>query len=342
MKSRRPPTFAPECGASALQWFGACPSCGAAGTLSETITEGGSPPGSRTRHDARVVGSPAEGSSASRPASASSTVRSAAGWWRGRWCFSAAIRESASRRCCCRRSARLRTALCMSRVKNRWSRSRCGRGAWASRPAGCASRRNAARARARRAGSRAPRVAVIDSIQTLWSEAPAVGAGIGRAGTRVRGAAHAPRQARRHRALHRRPLTKEGAIAGPRVLEHIVDTVLYFEAIQLRFSPVARGEEPLRRGERARRVRHDGKGLKGVSNPSRLFLADHDKPVPGSCVLATLEGTRPLLVEIRAGRPAHTPTRAGSRSGWRPTGSRCCSPCCTGTRASPLGSRTCS
>jgi DNA repair protein RadA/Sms len=50
------------------------------------------------------------------------------------------------------------------------------------------------------------------------------------------------------------------------------------------------------------------KGLRGVSNPSRLFLADHERPVPGSCVLATLEGTRPLLVEIQAlVDPAHTP-----------------------------------
>jgi DNA repair protein RadA/Sms len=96
-------------------------------------------------------------------------------------------------------------------------------------------------------------------------------------------------------------VTKEGAIAGPRVLEHIVDSVLYFEgdpssafrlvrAVKNRFGAV---------NELGVFAMTD-KGLKGVSNPSRLFLSTHEKPVSGSCVLATLEGTRPLLVEIQA------------------------------------------
>jgi DNA repair protein RadA/Sms len=96
-------------------------------------------------------------------------------------------------------------------------------------------------------------------------------------------------------------VTKEGAIAGPRVLEHIVDTVLYFEgdpnsafrlvrAVKNRFGAV---------NELGVFAMTD-KGLKGVANPSRLFLSTHEKPIPGSCVLATLEGTRPLLVEIQA------------------------------------------
>ncbi len=96
-------------------------------------------------------------------------------------------------------------------------------------------------------------------------------------------------------------VTKEGALAGPRVLEHIVDTVLYFEgdthssfrlvrAIKNRFGAVnelgvfAMGE----------------RGLRGVSNPSALFLSQHDAQVAGSCVMVTQEGTRPLLVEIQA------------------------------------------
>jgi DNA repair protein RadA/Sms len=104
-------------------------------------------------------------------------------------------------------------------------------------------------------------------------------------------------------------VTKEGAIAGPRVLEHIVDTVLYFEgdphssfrlvrAIKNRFGAV----------NELGVFAMTETGLKGVSNPSKLFLSNHDKPVPGSCVLATIEGTRPLLVEIQAlVDPAHTP-----------------------------------
>jgi len=92
-------------------------------------------------------------------------------------------------------------------------------------------------------------------------------------------------------------VTKEGALAGPRVLEHIVDTVLYFEgdthssfrlvrAIKNRFGAVNEI------GVFAMTER----GLKGVANPSAIFLSTHGDPVAGSCVLGTLEGTRPRLV----------------------------------------------
>jgi DNA repair protein RadA/Sms len=96
-------------------------------------------------------------------------------------------------------------------------------------------------------------------------------------------------------------VTKEGALAGPRVLEHMVDTVLYFEgdthssfrlvrAIKNRFGAVNEI------GVFAMTER----GLKGVANPSAIFLSTHSAPVAGSCVLVTLEGTRPLLVEVQA------------------------------------------
>jgi DNA repair protein RadA/Sms len=154
-----------------------------------------------------------------------------------------------------------------------------------------------------------PRVAVIDSIQTLWSEALQSAPG---SVAQVREcAAQLTRHAKRDGTalLLIGHVTKEGAIAGPRVLEHIVDTVLYFEgdphssfrlvrAVKNRFGAVNE------LGVFAMTER----GLKGVSNPSRLFLSDHDQPVPGACVLATLEGTRPLLVEIQAlVDTAHTP-----------------------------------
>jgi DNA repair protein RadA/Sms len=154
-----------------------------------------------------------------------------------------------------------------------------------------------------------PRVAVIDSIQTLWSEVLQSAPG---SVAQVREcAAQLTRHAKRAGAAlfivgH---VTKEGAIAGPRVLEHIVDTVLYFEGDPNSAFRLVRAAK-----NRFGAVNELGvfamteKGLKGVVNPSRLFLADHEKPVPGSCVLATLEGTRPLLVEIQAlVDPAHTP-----------------------------------
>jgi DNA repair protein RadA/Sms len=146
-----------------------------------------------------------------------------------------------------------------------------------------------------------PEVAVVDSIQTLWSEALESAPG---SVAQVREcAAQLARFAKKSGTAlfiigH---VTKEGAIAGPRVLEHIVDTVLYFEgdpnssfrlvrAIKNRFGAV---------NELGVFAMTD-KGLRAVANPSALFLQRHEKDVAGSCVLATLEGTRPLLVEIQA------------------------------------------
>jgi len=96
-------------------------------------------------------------------------------------------------------------------------------------------------------------------------------------------------------------VTKEGALAGPRVLEHIVDTVLYFEGDTHSSFRLVRAFK-----NRFGAVNELGvfamteKGLKGVSNPSAMFLSQHSAPVAGSCVLVTEEGTRPLLVEIQA------------------------------------------
>jgi DNA repair protein RadA/Sms len=146
-----------------------------------------------------------------------------------------------------------------------------------------------------------PQLVVIDSIQTLYSEALTSAPG---SVAQVREcAAQLTRMAKTNNITmilvgH---VTKEGALAGPRVLEHIVDTVLYFEgdthssfrlvrAIKNRFGAVNE------LGVFAMTER----GLRGVSNPSALFLSQHETQVPGSCVMVTQEGTRPLLVEIQA------------------------------------------
>jgi DNA repair protein RadA/Sms len=146
-----------------------------------------------------------------------------------------------------------------------------------------------------------PQVAVIDSIQTVYSEQLTSAPG---SVAQVREcAAHLTRAAKSSGAaiVLVGNVPKEGAIAGPRVLEHMVDTVLYFEgdthssfrlvrAIKNRFGAVNEI------GVFAMTER----GLKGVSNPSAIFLSQHSQPVPGSCVLVTLEGTRPMLVEVQA------------------------------------------
>jgi DNA repair protein RadA/Sms len=146
-----------------------------------------------------------------------------------------------------------------------------------------------------------PRFCVIDSIQTLFSDAltsaPGSVAQVRECAAQLTRAAKASGVA----LVLVGHVTKEGALAGPRVLEHIVDTVLYFEgdthssfrlvrAIKNRFGAVNEiGVFAM--------TEH---GLRGVSNPSAIFLSTHDAPVPGSCVLVTLEGTRPLLVEVQA------------------------------------------
>lgn len=146
-----------------------------------------------------------------------------------------------------------------------------------------------------------PAIAVIDSIQTVYSETLTSAPG---SVAQVREcAAQLTRYAKQSGCaiLLVGHVTKEGAIAGPRVLEHIVDTVLYFEgdtgssfrlvrAIKNRFGAV----------NEIGVFAMTEKGLKGVSNPSAIFLSHHGAPVPGSCVLVTQEGTRPLLVEIQA------------------------------------------
>ena len=146
-----------------------------------------------------------------------------------------------------------------------------------------------------------PRVAVIDSIQTLWSETLQSAPG---SVAQVREcAAQLTRHAKRSGTalLLIGHVTKEGAIAGPRVLEHIVDTVLYFEGDPHSAFRLVRAVK-----NRFGAVNELGvfamteKGLRGVNNPSALFLSTHEKPVAGSCVLVTIEGTRPLLVEIQA------------------------------------------
>ncbi len=146
-----------------------------------------------------------------------------------------------------------------------------------------------------------PRIMAVDSIQTVYTDL--LQSAPGSVGQVRESAAQLVRYAKQHNTAlflvgH---VTKEGTLAGPRVLEHMVDTVLYFEgehgsryrvirAIKNRFGAV---------NELGVFAMTD-KGLKEVSNPSAIFLSRHDEPVAGSVILVTREGTRPLLVEVQA------------------------------------------
>ncbi|MFD1912215.1 DNA repair protein RadA [Halodurantibacterium flavum] len=158
-----------------------------------------------------------------------------------------------------------------------------------------------------------PALAIIDSIQTMWADHVESAPG---SVAQVRQAAHELVTFAKRRGVsviivgH---VTKEGQIAGPRVVEHMVDTVLYFEgerghqfrilrAVKNRFGPA----------DEIGVFEMTGGGLAQVTNPSALFLSERDQPSAGSVVFAGIEGTRPVLVEFQAlvaPSPLGTPRR---------------------------------
>ena len=150
-------------------------------------------------------------------------------------------------------------------------------------------------------------LAIIDSIQTLWADMVEAAPG---SVAQVRASAHELVSFAKKRGTaiilvgH---VTKDGQIAGPRVVEHMVDCVLYFEgerghqfrilrAVKNRFGP----------SDEIGVFEMTGAGLAEVLNPSALFLSERGQASPGSAVFAGIEGTRPVLTEISgAGRPFH-------------------------------------
>jgi DNA repair protein RadA/Sms len=146
-----------------------------------------------------------------------------------------------------------------------------------------------------------PQFVIIDSIQTMWADNVESAPG---SVSQVRSAAHELTSFAKRKGLsvvlvgH---VTKDGQIAGPRVIEHMVDTVLYFEgerghqfrilrAVKNRFGPA----------DEIGVFEMTGRGLAEVTNPSALFLSERGEPSPGSVVFAGIEGTRPMLVELQA------------------------------------------
>ncbi len=146
-----------------------------------------------------------------------------------------------------------------------------------------------------------PRVLVVDSIQTIWSEQLTAAPG---SVSQVReSAARLVRFAKESGTSiflvgH---VTKEGGIAGPRVLEHMVDAVLYFEGeTGSRFRILRAFKNRFGAVNELGVFAMGDKGLREVPNPSAIFLSTHESPTPGSAVMVTREGTRPLLVEVQA------------------------------------------
>ncbi|HEX6591259.1 MAG TPA: DNA repair protein RadA [Moraxellaceae bacterium] len=146
-----------------------------------------------------------------------------------------------------------------------------------------------------------PRVLVVDSIQTIYTEA-------------LQSAPGGVSQIRESAALLTRyakqsgcalflvgHVTKEGALAGPRVLEHIVDCVLYFEGeADSRYRVIRAVKNRFGAVNELGVFAMTDRGLREVSNPSAIFLSRHSEAIPGSIVMVTRDGSRPLLVEVQA------------------------------------------
>lgn len=146
-----------------------------------------------------------------------------------------------------------------------------------------------------------PRILVVDSIQTIYTEA-------------LQSAPGGVSQIRESAALLTRfakqsgcalflvgHVTKEGALAGPRVLEHMVDCVLYFEGeADSRYRVIRAVKNRFGAVNELGVFAMTDRGLREVSNPSAIFLSRHNEPIPGSIVMVTRDGSRPLLVEVQA------------------------------------------
>jgi DNA repair protein RadA/Sms len=306
-----------DCGASALQWFGACPSCGSAGTLTETIAQAPERPGARRLAGAAPSAVPLDAIEAREQERLSTGVGELDRVLGGGLVAGQVVliggdpgigKSTLLLQTLAALGAAHRTLYVSGEESAEQVALRARRLALDARAVHLIAEIQLERIMASMEQQR-PQVAVVDSIQTLWTEALQSAPG---SVVQVREcAAQLARQAKKTGTAlfiigH---VTKEGAIAGPRVLEHIVDTVLYFEGDQHSSFRLVRAVK-----NRFGAVNEIGvfamtdKGLRAVPNPSALFLAQHEKAVAGACVLATLEGTRPLLVEIQAlVDSAHTP-----------------------------------
>lgn len=312
-----------ECGAGTPQWAGKCPGCGAWNTLVEEVT-GGTGPTARPSSgktvsletlDAKVPDAPRVSSGLAEldrvvggglvPGSAI-LVGGDPGIGKSTLLLQAAALLAKSGHTAVYFSGEEATAQV---------RLRAERLGLASAPVGLAAETSLANILKTLGDTKsAPDLVIIDSIQTLWSDALESAPGTV---SQVRACAQAlVRHAKRSGAAlvlvgH---VTKDGQIAGPKVVEHMVDTVLYFEgdgahqyrilrAVKNRFGP----------SDEIGVFEMCGDGLREVANPSELFLGERDNISPGSAVFAGMEGTRPVLVEIQAlvaPSPLGTPRRA--------------------------------
>jgi DNA repair protein RadA/Sms len=301
-----------SCGGTSPRWVGKCPACGEWNTLVEE-TDAGPPPGSGVTRQSRGRVVPLEtltarGEAPPRMATGMAELDRVTGGGivpgsalliggePGIGKSTLLLQLSAAFA-----QAGRRTVYFSGEEATAQVRLRAERLGLASAPVGLASETNLASILATLEDGKRPDLVIIDSIQTLWAESLDAAPGTV---SQVRAATQSLIRYAKHSGaalLLVGHVTKDGQIAGPKVIEHMVDTVLYFEgdrghpfrilrAVKNRFGAT----DEIGVFEMA------SSGLKEVANPSELFLGDRDAKAPGSAVFAGVEGTRPILVEIQA------------------------------------------
>ena len=356
-RAGRPGYECDVCGHQPAKWVGRCPECGEWGSVVERAplppVIAGAPTAARTPlQPARPIATISAAPARARPTGVGELDRVLGGGLvPGAWCCSPASRGSASPHCC-----------------STWPSS--GRpGRWHG-PALVVSGEESVsqvRLRAERIGALheqlylaaetdlaavlghldavKPGLLVLDSVQTI--SAPDVD-GVPGGVTQVRAVTAALVAVAKERGIadvlvgH---VTKDGQVAGPRVLEHLVDVVLHFEGDKHSSLRMVRGLK--NRFGAADEVgcfeMHEG-GISSLPDPSGLFLNRHAEPVPGTCVTVAMEGRRALVTEVQALIGAAVPARRGGPcAGWTRRGWRWCWRCCSGaapdTAARPRGVR---
>src|SRR6476619_6553159 len=307
MAARAPNFVCQNCGAASPRWAGRCEACGAWNTL---VEEGAAAP-ARPRHKGRLfVIEPLKGQTHEAPRSASGMAEfdrvTGGGLVRGSVLLlggdpgigksTLLLEVAAAFARGNRRAVYISGEEAVAQV-----RLRAERLALTDATVELAAETSVEDIIATLSEGKTPRLVVVDSIQTMWTDVVESAPGTV---TQVRGAAQVLiRFAKRSGAAvilvgH---VTKDGQIAGPRVVEHMVDAVLSFEgegshqfrilrAVKNRFGPT----------DEIGVFEMTGLGLREVSNPSELFLSERDLGSPGTAVFAGIEGTRPVLVEVQA------------------------------------------
>jgi DNA repair protein RadA/Sms len=331
--ARRDPTFVCQnCGAVYRRWQGKCDACGEWNTISEeTAATAQAPgPGRAPRKGRRFALEPMTGETHEAPRLASGLAEfdrvTGGGFVRGSVLLlggdpgigksTLLIQVAAALAQAGQRAVYVSGEEAVAQVRLR--AERLGLGAAAVELAAETSVEDIVATLAERAS---PRLVIIDSIQTMWTDAVESAPGTV---TQVRGAAQALiRFAKRSgtAVILVGHVTKDGQIAGPRVVEHMVDAVLSFEgegshqfrilrAVKNRFGPT----------DEIGVFEMTGAGLREIANPSELFLSERDLGSPGTAVFAGIEGSRPLLVEIQAlVAPTSLGTPRRAVVGWDPS-----------------------